>query len=50
LRAGLNGLEPLDPIAFATAIAVLTAVIGATAYLPARRALGLAPLAALRRE
>jgi predicted permease len=50
LRSALNGLDPLDPIAFAAAIAMLTAVIGAAAYLPARRALGLTPLAALRRD
>jgi ABC-type antimicrobial peptide transport system permease subunit len=50
LQTGLNGLHPLDPIAFVVAIAVLTTVIGAAAYLPAQRALGLTPLAALRQE
>jgi ABC-type antimicrobial peptide transport system permease subunit len=50
LRTALNGLNPLDPIAFAAAIAVLTAVIGVAAYLPARRALRLTPLAALRQD
>jgi predicted permease len=49
-RAVLNGLDPLDPVAFAAATAALTVVVGTAAYLPARWALGLTPLAALRRD
>jgi ABC-type antimicrobial peptide transport system permease subunit len=50
LRTALNGVDPLDPLAFAAAVAVLATVVGAAAYLPTRRALGLTPLAALRRD
>jgi ABC-type antimicrobial peptide transport system permease subunit len=48
LRGELNGLHPLDPLAFAAALSVLALVIGVATYLPARRALGMAPIAALR--
>jgi predicted permease len=46
----LFGVEPRDPATFAVAVAVLLAVAGFAAYLPARRASMLEPIAALRSE
>ena len=46
----LYGVEPRDPATFALAVAVLLAVAGFAAYLPARRASRLEPVAALRSE
>jgi ABC-type antimicrobial peptide transport system permease subunit len=46
----LHGLHPLDPLAFVLGSSVLLAVVAVAAYLPARRALGMAPLTALRRD
>ena len=50
VRAALLGLNPLDPLAIIGAAAFLATVIFGAAYLPARRALGIGPLAALRHE
>jgi predicted permease len=50
LRATLFGLDPLDPAAFSVAVSVLVGVTLLAAYLPARRALGIGPLAALRHD
>jgi predicted permease len=44
----LFGVDPRDPATFAAAVAVLLAVAGCAAYLPARRASTLEPVAALR--
>ncbi len=49
-KAALFGLDPLDPAAFAVPLVVLAAVVLTAAYLPARRALDIAPTDALRRE
>ena len=46
----LFGIRPYDPLALASAGAVLIAVTVATAYIPARRAARLEPLAVLRAE
>ena len=46
----LFGVRPLDPAAFALAVAVLIAVAVIAAYLPARRATRVDPLAALRTQ
>ncbi len=46
----LFGLKPNDPRVLAIAAALLTAVMAAASYLPARRAAGLEPTAALREE
>jgi putative ABC transport system permease protein len=48
LTAFLFGVQPLDPLAFAGAVAVLMAVAALAAYLPARRATRVDPLEALR--
>jgi ABC-type antimicrobial peptide transport system permease subunit len=45
-----NGLHPLDPAAFAAGAAVLIVVVMLAIGLPARRAMSLSPLDALRRE
>jgi ABC-type antimicrobial peptide transport system permease subunit len=50
LRAALFGLNPLDPAAFSLAGALLIGVTLVAAYVPARRALGIGPLAALRHD
>jgi len=50
LRTTLYGLHPLDPVSFALGTALLVVVIGLAIYLPARRALGMAPLDALRSD
>jgi predicted permease len=51
LMAGLlYGLSPSDPLTFALAPALLVAVVVIATYLPARRAVKLDPIAALRSE
>jgi hypothetical protein len=45
-----NGVSPLDPLSFSLGLAVLFAVVGVAVFLPARRAVAMTPLAALRRE
>jgi len=50
LPALFNGVNPLDAPAFAAGLTVMAVVIGVAAFVPARRALGMSPLAALRRE
>ena len=44
------GLAPADPLAFGSVVAVLVVVSLAAAFAPARRALGVEPLRALREE
>jgi predicted permease len=46
----LFGLQPRDPVIFATAVLVLAATAGAAAFLPALRAARVDPMAALRQE
>ena len=43
------GVGPLDPLALGVVVCFLGGIIGAAAYLPARRALGVQPIDALRR-
>jgi predicted permease len=50
LKSMLYQLSPLDPISFLIAIAVMIAVCGFAALLPARRAASIEPLEALRAE
>ncbi len=50
IRAALFGLNPLDPAAYLLAAVSLATVVSAAVYLPARRALGMAPLEALRHD
>ena len=45
----LFGVGPLDPVALCAVVCFLGGVMGAAAYLPARRALGVQPIDALRR-
>jgi ABC-type antimicrobial peptide transport system permease subunit len=44
----LYGVKPIDPVSLAAAAVVMSVVAGLAAYLPARRAARLEPLAALR--
>jgi predicted permease len=48
LRVLLAGIDPLDPLAFAAATGFLAAVALAASYIPARRALRVEPVAAMR--
>jgi predicted permease len=50
LRWLLNGVHPLDPVSFSLGLLLLIGVVGAAVFIPARRALGMTPLEALRRE
>jgi predicted permease len=50
VRSVLYGLEPTDPATLAMSVALLLAVAGLAAYLPARRAAGIDPVEALRCE
>jgi predicted permease len=50
LENSLYGLEPADPVTAVVALAVLAAVAALAAWLPARRAAGIDPMAALRDE
>jgi predicted permease len=50
LKAFLFQVQPLDPVAFGGAVALLLAVAGLAAYRPAARATGVDPLVALRSE
>jgi ABC-type antimicrobial peptide transport system permease subunit len=50
LRGGLYGISNLDPIAYLAAIAVFLLTVAVAALLPARRALRVDPLRALRYE
>jgi predicted permease len=50
LRQLLNGVHPLDPVSFSLGLSMLIAVIGVAVFIPVRRAVGLSPLEALRRE
>jgi hypothetical protein len=45
----LFGVGPFDPLALGAVVCFLGAIMGAAAYLPARRALGVEPIDALRR-
>ena len=50
MRSLLFGVSPLDPSTFVTVAAALAVVAMAAAYIPARRAMGTDPAAALRYE
>jgi predicted permease len=50
LQSLLIGIQPMDPIAFVTATLVLTGVLLAASWAPARRAANLDPMRALRAE
>jgi ABC-type antimicrobial peptide transport system permease subunit len=50
LKSMLYQLSPFDPVAFASAIAVLILVSACAALAPARRAASLEPMQALRME
>jgi len=50
VEAQLFGLSPSDPVTLAVAVIIIAMVTLAAAYLPARRALGVDPIVALRYE
>jgi len=50
LRALLFGVEPTDPLTFATMVLLFVAVAVLACYIPARRASKVDPIAALRYE
>jgi ABC-type antimicrobial peptide transport system permease subunit len=50
VRGRLYGVSHLDPAAYAAAIAVFVATVAIAAVLPARKALRIDPLRALRHE
>jgi putative ABC transport system permease protein len=50
LRSLLFGVEPMDPLTFATVVALLFLIALASCYIPARRASRVDPMIALRYE
>jgi ABC-type antimicrobial peptide transport system permease subunit len=50
MRSLLVGLSPIDPVTFALVPAILVAVVFIATFLPARRAVRLDPVAALRND
>jgi len=50
LRSSLYGLNPLDPIAYGGVVLLLAVAVVAASYLPARRAVRIDPVLALRHE
>jgi ABC-type lipoprotein release transport system permease subunit len=50
LRASLFGLSPLDPIAYVSAMALLTVAAVLATLVPVRRAVTVDPVVALRHE
>jgi putative ABC transport system permease protein len=50
MASQLYGVRPTDPITFVTVAALLMLVSFAASYLPARRAMRVEPMAALRYE
>jgi predicted permease len=50
LESLLFGVEPYDAPTYVTTLALIAAVAGIASYVPARRAAGVEPLAALRQE
>ncbi|MGD0128468.1 MAG: ABC transporter permease [Terriglobia bacterium] len=50
ISSRLYGLKPADPLTIAGTILLLTAVTGLASYIPARRAMKVDPLVALRNE
>lgn len=50
LRSLLIGIQPIDPLAFGAATMVLTVVLFAASWVPARRAARMDPMRALRSE
>lgn len=50
MKAVLFGISPLDPVTYVSVPVVLAACAALAAYLPARRAARIEPMAALREE
>jgi ABC-type lipoprotein release transport system permease subunit len=46
----LFGIEPLDPVAYVVAIAVILSAAALATYVPARRAANINPIETLRAE
>ena len=50
LRGWLFGIQPADPITFLSVVAVLGMVATVATYVPARRAMGVDPMASVRAD
>jgi predicted permease len=50
IKSMLYGIQPNDPVTFATGVVILIAVALAASWIPARRAAGVQPMEALRHE
>jgi len=50
IRSLLYGVTPSDPVTYASVVALMVIIMGVATYIPARRAMSVDPVRALRAE